>query len=68
MASFPAMGFDSTAVLAAIGRSQAMIEFDLTGKILSANENFCKALGYQASEIVGKHHSMFCEKEYAASV
>ncbi|WP_320203929.1 methyl-accepting chemotaxis protein [Agrobacterium rosae] len=68
MASFPAMGFDSTAVLAAIGRSQAMIEFDLTGRILSANGNFCKALGYQASEIVGKHHSMFCEQGYAASV
>ncbi len=67
MASFPTMGFDSTAVLNAIGRSQAMIEFDLTGKILSANENFCKALGYQATEIVGKHHSMFCEKDYAAS-
>lgn len=52
MASFPTMGFDAKAVLNAIGRSQAMIEFDLTGKILSANENFCEALGYQESEIV----------------
>lgn len=67
MASFPIKGFDSAAVLNAIGRSQAMIEFDLTGKILSANENFCKALGYQATEIVGKHHSMVCEKDYTAS-
>ncbi|WEZ83107.1 PAS domain-containing methyl-accepting chemotaxis protein [Rhizobium sp. 32-5/1] len=52
-------GFDTKAILDAMSRSQAIIEFDLTGKILSANENFCKALGYQASEIIGRHHSMF---------
>ncbi|MDV3252042.1 PAS domain-containing methyl-accepting chemotaxis protein [Devosia sp. BK] len=56
---------DSDAVLAAIGRSQAIIEFDLTGNILDANANFCKALGYDRSEIVGKHHRMFVLPEDA---
>lgn len=44
-----------------------MIEFDLSGKILTANENFCRALGYELREIVGKHHSMFVEPAYASS-
>lgn len=56
---------DSDAVLAAIGRSQAIIEFDLTGNILDANANFCKALGYDRAEIVGKHHRMFVLPDYA---
>ncbi|AHY55508.1 chemotaxis protein [Bradyrhizobium japonicum SEMIA 5079] len=43
----------------AIGKSQAVIEFSMDGKVLSANENFLGALGYTLSEIVGKHHSMF---------
>jgi methyl-accepting chemotaxis protein len=43
----------------AIGKSQAVIEFDMAGKVLTANENFLGALGYSLSEIVGKHHSMF---------
>ena len=65
-------GFDGAAktdkaTLDAIGRSLAIIEFDPTGKILSANENFCKALGYQASEIIGQHHSLFVEPEYVRS-
>ncbi|MFB9947860.1 methyl-accepting chemotaxis protein [Rhizobium puerariae] len=60
-------GADAKAVLAALGRSQAIIEFDLSGHVLTANENFCKALGYSLSEIVGKHHSMFCEPAYVKS-
>jgi methyl-accepting chemotaxis protein len=51
----------------ALDKSLAMIEFDAKGTILSANANFCEALGYEAREIVGKHHSMFVEPEYAAS-
>ncbi|MBB2749700.1 UNVERIFIED_ORG: methyl-accepting chemotaxis protein [Rhizobium aethiopicum] len=58
---------DSKYILDAISRSQAIIEFDLKGNILTANENFCKALGYSLSEIVGKHHSMFCEPAYTAT-
>ncbi|MGA1833049.1 methyl-accepting chemotaxis protein [Rhizobium wenxiniae] len=53
--------------LAAISRSQAVIEFDLGGNILNANPNFCEALGYSLAEIKGKHHRIFCEPDYAAS-
>jgi methyl-accepting chemotaxis protein len=49
----------------AINRSFAIIEFDPTGIILRANENFCKALGYALSEIEGKHHSIFVLPEDA---
>lgn len=44
-----------------------MIEFTPDGKILSANENFLSTLGYTAEDIIGKHHSMFCEPAYAQS-
>jgi methyl-accepting chemotaxis protein len=55
--------------LAAISRSQAMIEFTLDGTIVSANENFLRTMGYTLNEIVGKHHSLFvsgAERESAA--
>ncbi|MBB4362109.1 methyl-accepting chemotaxis protein [Bradyrhizobium sp. CIR18] len=45
--------------IAAISRAQAVIEFKLDGTIVSANENFCKTLGYSLAEIEGKHHSLF---------
>jgi methyl-accepting chemotaxis protein len=45
--------------LAAIDRSQAVIAFDLTGKILTANDNFLNALGYRLDEVVGQHHRIF---------
>lgn len=51
----------------AIGRSMAVIEFDLDGIILSANENFQKALGYSSEEIVGHHHKMFVRSDEANS-
>ncbi|MGX5667014.1 methyl-accepting chemotaxis protein [Rhizobium daejeonense] len=60
-------GADAKAILAAISKSQAMIEFDLQGNILDANENFCKALGYELGEIKGKHHRIFCDPAYVAS-
>lgn len=53
--------------VAAISRAQAVIEFDIKGCVLSANQNFLDALGYSLEEIVGNHHRMFCEKDYAAS-
>ncbi|ANH07807.1 PAS domain-containing methyl-accepting chemotaxis protein [Shinella sp. HZN7] len=58
---------DASAILAAMQRSQAIIEFDLTGKILKANENFCRALGYTLPEIVGQHHRLFVDPAEAAS-
>ncbi|MFK7931341.1 MAG: methyl-accepting chemotaxis protein [Myxococcota bacterium] len=51
----------------AIHRSNAVIEFDPTGNILSANSNFCSTLGYSESEIVGRHHSMFCDPAHVSS-
>ncbi|MBD9372196.1 PAS domain-containing methyl-accepting chemotaxis protein [Rhizobium sp. ARZ01] len=61
------LGSDAKAILHAMNRSQAIIEFDLTGKILAANKNFCDALGYQLSEIVGQHHRMFVPPQEAGS-
>ncbi|MCA1490859.1 PAS domain-containing methyl-accepting chemotaxis protein [Ensifer sp. NBAIM29] len=60
-------GSDAKAVLSAMNKSQAIIEFDMTGKVLSANRNFCSALGYEASEIVGQHHRMFVDPAEASS-
>ncbi|MGG2478726.1 PAS domain-containing protein, partial [Rhizobium sp. BR5] len=54
-------------MLDAISRSQAVIEFDLKGNILTANRNFCMTLGYDLAEIVGKHHRMFCSGDIVAS-
>lgn len=51
----------------AINRSQAVIEFQLDGTIIHANDNFLRALGYRADEIVGKHHSMFVDPAFARS-
>ena len=51
----------------AIGKSQAIIEFGLDGKVLTANENFLSALGYTLSEIQGQHHSMFVDPEHRSS-
>ena len=62
-----ATGSTDKATLEALSLSLAIIEFDPTGKILSANANFCAALGYHQSEIVGQHHSMFVEPEYVRS-
>lgn len=53
--------------LAALDRSQAIIEFDLSGNILTANANFLVAVGYELDEIRGKHHSIFCERSYSQS-
>lgn len=46
----------------AISKSQAVIEFELDGTILNANENFLKTLGYTLEEIKGKHHSLFVDQ------
>jgi methyl-accepting chemotaxis protein len=53
--------------LAAISKSQAVIEFTIDGRILNANPNFLGALGYTLEELKGQHHSMFCEPAYRQS-
>lgn len=52
---------DLEAQLAAIGKSQGVIEFDLDGTVLRANENFLDAMGYRDHEVVGKHHRLFVD-------
>ncbi len=52
---------------AAVDRSQATIEFDLEGNILTANENFLRVVGYSLRELVGQHHSMLCAADYIRS-
>ncbi len=53
--------------LAAIDKSQAVIEFSMDGRILTANANFLTATGYTLDEVKGQHHSLFVEPEYRAS-
>lgn len=50
-------------MLAALNRSSAVIEFSLDGIILKANDNFLKSMGYSKSQILGKHHKMFCDQK-----
>ncbi|MCJ2129745.1 PAS domain-containing methyl-accepting chemotaxis protein [Methylobacterium sp. E-045] len=48
-------------LLTAIDGSQCRVEFTLDGKILTANKNFLDAVGYELSEIQGKHHSLLVD-------
>lgn len=58
---------DENAVLSAIEQSLAMIEFDIHGKVLWANDNFAKAMDYQAAEMPGLMHRQFCTPEFVNS-
>jgi methyl-accepting chemotaxis protein len=58
---------DFAGQIEAIGKSQAVIEFDMDGKVLIANQNFLDALGYSLAEIQGKHHRMFVLAEHGGS-
>jgi methyl-accepting chemotaxis protein len=58
---------DFAGQLAAIGKSQAVIEFDMDGTVRKINENFARVMGYSESEVVGKHHSMFADAAVTAS-
>lgn len=54
-------------IMSAIDRVQAVIEFDMNGTILTANNNFLETMGYTLEEIQGEHHSMFVEPDYKSS-
>jgi methyl-accepting chemotaxis protein len=58
---------DLSGQINAINKAQAVIEFSLDGKVLTANENFLNTLGYTLSEIKGQHHSMFVDAAYRSS-
>lgn len=51
----------------AASKSMALIEFNIDGEILDANENFLKVMKYNKNEIVGKHHFIFCDEDYVNS-
>jgi methyl-accepting chemotaxis protein len=53
--------------IAAISKAQAVIEFNMDGTVITANDNFLRALGYTLEEIKGKHHSLFVEEAYRQS-
>lgn len=52
--------------LVALSKTQAVINFNLDGTIIEANENFLNTVGYRLDEIKGKHHSMFCDPTYVS--
>nr|WP_275424214.1 PAS domain-containing methyl-accepting chemotaxis protein [Pseudoalteromonas luteoviolacea] len=53
--------------LASVGRSTAIIEFTPDGKIITANDNFLKVMEYELDELIGKHHRIFCDRQYTSS-
>lgn len=59
---------DSQGQLAAINKSQAVVEFELNGTIRTANDNFLHAMGYTLMEVQGKHHSMFVDPVESGSI
>ncbi len=52
------------ALIDAVDRSNALIEFTPTGEVVTANQNFLDAMGYNLADIVGKHHRMFCTDDF----
>ncbi|MEA9490235.1 methyl-accepting chemotaxis protein [Xanthomonas campestris] len=58
---------DADGRIQAIAKVMGVIEFDLDGRVLSANDNFLAILGYRADEAIGKHHSVFVDAAYSAS-
>lgn len=61
------LNLDYAAQMVAVNRTQAVIEFDINGTILKANDNFLKSMGYRLDEIQGQNHSMFVEPAYRES-
>ena len=58
---------DLAGLVEAINRTQAIIEFNLDGTVITANDNFLATLGYQLGDLKGQHHRMFCDPAYVNS-
>ena len=58
---------DTAGQIAAINKSQAVIEFEMDGTIITANDNFLGAMGYRLEEVQGRHHSMFVDEDVRTS-
>jgi len=59
---------EKSAILSSINISMAIITFNTDGFILEANEKFLRLMGYSLDEILGKHHSIFCDEKYRTSL
>jgi methyl-accepting chemotaxis protein len=58
---------ENEAKMKALSQVQAIIEFKPSGEIIDANDNFFTAMGYRREDVIGRHHRMFVEPNYAAS-
>lgn len=58
---------EQNGLLDAINRSMAVVEFDLYGVVMRANENFFKTMGYRAEQVIGQPHRMFCTAAFGRS-
>ncbi|WP_145509265.1 EAL domain-containing protein [Yersinia alsatica] len=58
---------ENSALLSALDRSLAIIEFDLSSRIIAVNQNYLDYFGYQRDEVIGQHHLMFCPPGYNTS-
>ncbi|RCW69930.1 methyl-accepting chemotaxis sensory transducer with Pas/Pac sensor [Marinobacter nauticus] len=67
MADCQALASQCQAVYSAIRHAVATIEFTTDGLILDVNDRFLEVVGYRREEVVGKHHSLFCDREVANS-
>ncbi|BBP83566.1 biofilm dispersion protein BdlA [Pseudomonas sp. Pc102] len=59
---------EEDAIINALNRSMAVIEFNPAGEVVEANENFLAVMGYRKQEVIGQHHRTFCSREEAGSV
>lgn len=60
--------YQDESLLCAIHDHYAVIEFTPDGHIIDANDNFFSAMGFSKEEVIGKHHQIFCDPEYAGSL
>ncbi|ERS88128.1 methyl-accepting chemotaxis protein [Marinobacter sp. EVN1] len=67
MADCQALASQCQAVYSAIRHAVATIEFTTDGLIVDVNDRFLEVVGYRREEVVGKHHSLFCDREVANS-
>ena len=66
-AKIAAKNFEFKGITDAISRAQAVIEFNVNGTVVVANDNFLQCMGYRLDEITGRHHRMFCDSNYAST-
>ena len=62
-----AESLENKALAAAVGKSQAVVEFSMDGTLITANQNFLSIVGYSLEELRGRHHSQLVEPAIANS-